>query len=388
MGFGFTGELQNSASGMVHLRARWYDANAGRFHARDPFEGWAETPYSQHFYQYAYSNPVNWTDPSGRCVGWLWEDPSCELAWTDPSRWDYAGAGQVVVTGLGVAATVVACVGTAGVACAAGAAGAAGVASWGNRALDSAGMPVAQAATQVDWRGVAVDTAIGAASGPVGYGASRLVSPLTSRLASGALRTTVEGSIVGMASTGSARLLTNLLDGDPNTTLTYGLLESCLIGLGIGGASGRASYEMQQWLRRVFNRAAGSVTPVVHPGLGSLSGRQFRVSARDLALIEQHLSRHDLDDALAVPENIAMMQRLRAAAASGRNITGADASFYFHELTEARLMNQGMSYNDAHQLALDEFGVSNFSVYHPDVINELGTEYFNKNWFRFWGIEP
>jgi RHS repeat-associated protein len=69
MGFGFTGELQNSASGMVHLRARWYDANAGRFHARDPFEGWAETPYSQHFYQYAYSNPVNWTDPSGQCVG-------------------------------------------------------------------------------------------------------------------------------------------------------------------------------------------------------------------------------------------------------------------------------------------------------------------------------
>jgi RHS repeat-associated protein len=69
MGFGFTGELQNAASGLVHLRARWYDANAGRFHARDPFEGWAETPYSQHFYQYAYSNPVNWTDLSGRCVG-------------------------------------------------------------------------------------------------------------------------------------------------------------------------------------------------------------------------------------------------------------------------------------------------------------------------------
>jgi RHS repeat-associated protein len=71
--FGFTGELQDSA-GMVHLRARWYDAGAGRFHARDPFAGWAEQPYSTHYYQYAYSDPVFYTDPSG-----LYGDPSCRL---------------------------------------------------------------------------------------------------------------------------------------------------------------------------------------------------------------------------------------------------------------------------------------------------------------------
>jgi RHS repeat-associated protein len=97
MGFGFTGELQNSASGMVHLRARWYDANAGRFHARDPFEGWAETPYSQHFYQYAYSNPVNWTDPSGRCTeGW---EASCNepIEW-EPITWDeFVGSSSTVI---------------------------------------------------------------------------------------------------------------------------------------------------------------------------------------------------------------------------------------------------------------------------------------------------
>lgn len=318
----------------------------------------------------------------------MWGDPNCQFAGTDSTRYDYAGAGQVAVTGLGIAATVVACTGTGGVACAVGAAGAAGTASWGNRALDNAGQPLGQAATQVDWRGVTIDTTVGGVSGSIGNGAGLLVSPLTGRLASDALRATAGGSIVGMASTGSARFLTNLLDDDPNTTLTYALLESCVIGLGIGGASGRASYEVQQWLRHVLNRAASSVAPVAHPGLGNLSGRQFRVSARDLVMIEQHLSRPDLDDALAAPENIAMMQRLRAAAASGRSITGADASFYFHELAEAQLMNQGMSYNEAHQRALDKFGVSNFSVYHPDVINELGTEHFNKNWFHFWGIKP
>jgi len=51
-------------------------------------------------------------------------DPNCQFAGADYTTYDYAGAGQVAVTGLGVAATVVACAGTAGLVCAAGAAGA------------------------------------------------------------------------------------------------------------------------------------------------------------------------------------------------------------------------------------------------------------------------
>jgi RHS repeat-associated protein len=86
--FGFTGELQDAASGMVHLRARWYDASAGRFHSRDPFAGWPETPYSTHYYQYAYSDPVLYTDPSGKVVYLFeggWNTPSPEGA-PDPSN--------------------------------------------------------------------------------------------------------------------------------------------------------------------------------------------------------------------------------------------------------------------------------------------------------------
>ena len=67
--FGFTGELQDARSGLVYLRARWYDSTNGRFLQHAPFAGFATQPYSLHQYQYAFSNPVRYRDPSGRfCV--------------------------------------------------------------------------------------------------------------------------------------------------------------------------------------------------------------------------------------------------------------------------------------------------------------------------------
>jgi RHS repeat-associated protein len=71
-GFGFTGEMQDSL-GMVYLRARWYNPQQGTFTARDPFEGFAEQPYSLHPYQYGLSDPVLMTDPTGRAAA---VDPS------------------------------------------------------------------------------------------------------------------------------------------------------------------------------------------------------------------------------------------------------------------------------------------------------------------------
>jgi RHS repeat-associated protein len=61
--FGFTGELHRA--GQVYLRARWYAPGQGRFVSEDPFAGFADLPYSLHAYQYAYSNPVVFTDPTG-----------------------------------------------------------------------------------------------------------------------------------------------------------------------------------------------------------------------------------------------------------------------------------------------------------------------------------
>lgn len=38
-----------------------------------------DVPYSHHPYAYSLSNPVNWTDPTGKCVPWL--DPTCRPVW-------------------------------------------------------------------------------------------------------------------------------------------------------------------------------------------------------------------------------------------------------------------------------------------------------------------
>ena len=81
-----------------------------------------------------------------------------------------------------------------------------------------------------------------------------------------------------------------------------------------------------------------------------------------------------------------MVARLREALQSGTRISGADASFYMHELAEATMMGRGLSYGAAHSAALAKYGVSPFSVYHPNVILAPPGS-FNANWFRFWGIE-
>lgn len=62
----YTGEYTDFDTGLVFLRARWYNPANGTFQGRDPFAGFAEQPYSLHPYQYAYSNPMVYTDPSGR----------------------------------------------------------------------------------------------------------------------------------------------------------------------------------------------------------------------------------------------------------------------------------------------------------------------------------
>jgi RHS repeat-associated protein len=64
--FGFTGELHSND--LVYLRARWYDPASGTFASRDPFDGFERLPYSLHPYQYGYSNPTMYTDPSGEFI--------------------------------------------------------------------------------------------------------------------------------------------------------------------------------------------------------------------------------------------------------------------------------------------------------------------------------
>ncbi|CAG1005510.1 tRNA nuclease WapA [Anaerolineae bacterium] len=61
----YTGEQNDSDTGLVYLRARWYDAVTGRFTTIDPFSGFDSLPQTQHSYAYVGNNPINLTDPSG-----------------------------------------------------------------------------------------------------------------------------------------------------------------------------------------------------------------------------------------------------------------------------------------------------------------------------------
>ncbi len=63
--FLFAGQQQDGASGLVYLRARYYDPGTGHFLSRDTFAGFDRLPLSLNKYLYALANPVNDTDPSG-----------------------------------------------------------------------------------------------------------------------------------------------------------------------------------------------------------------------------------------------------------------------------------------------------------------------------------
>jgi RHS repeat-associated protein len=62
--FEYTGRERDSITGWNYYRARWYDADVGRFMGEDPiaFGG------GNNWYAYVDNNPLNATDPSGMCA--------------------------------------------------------------------------------------------------------------------------------------------------------------------------------------------------------------------------------------------------------------------------------------------------------------------------------
>ena len=83
--------------------------------------------------------------------------------------------------------------------------------------------------------------------------------------------------------------------------------------------------------------------------------------------------------------NDAMIRRIETVLQEGGELKGPDAEFYFHEIEEAGLMNQGLDYDAAHNAALDKYQVTEFDLYHPDVIKAM-PEWFSPAWFEYWNI--
>jgi RHS repeat-associated protein len=57
--FGYSGEYFDAESGLIYLRARYYDPQTSRFLAEDPIRD------GLNWYTYCYNNPIMWIDPSG-----------------------------------------------------------------------------------------------------------------------------------------------------------------------------------------------------------------------------------------------------------------------------------------------------------------------------------
>jgi RHS repeat-associated protein len=63
--YGFDGEQQDGYINLINLRARQYSSESGRFFTKDVWEGKYTIPLSYNPYLFGYSNPVEYSDPSG-----------------------------------------------------------------------------------------------------------------------------------------------------------------------------------------------------------------------------------------------------------------------------------------------------------------------------------
>ena len=79
--FRYAGQYTDTETGLVYMRARYYDPATGSFLTRDPIEGQTQEPYG-----YVGGNPLNATDPLGLCWG-----PGC---WAEDA-WDATGGRAV-----------------------------------------------------------------------------------------------------------------------------------------------------------------------------------------------------------------------------------------------------------------------------------------------------
>jgi RHS repeat-associated protein len=63
--FKYSGEIYDDESGLIYLRARYYDPTIGRFITEDTYEGELNNPLSLNQYTYVLNNPLKYIDPTG-----------------------------------------------------------------------------------------------------------------------------------------------------------------------------------------------------------------------------------------------------------------------------------------------------------------------------------
>jgi hypothetical protein len=159
----------------------------------------------------------------------------------------------------------------------------------------------------------------------------------------------------------------------------YGVLTSadaCVSAMDAGSAYGAGKD------CTTFLTDSAAAAGVVAAG-GKLAGLATETGiGSDLAVAQGHLASIDAIDSYL--PNKAMLERIADAQATGRALTAAEQNFLTHEVTEAQLMSQGMTLEEAHAAAMQTHPT--FANYDPEVITAY-PEYFNDNWRAYWGIK-
>ena len=191
----FTGQRLDDATGLYYYNSRYYDADLGRFTQPDPFVQSPGDPQSLNRYSYVRNNPINLIDPSGH-FWWF-------IAAIVVAAFKAAVVGAIV--GAAVNAAVAAIrgedVGRAAVRGAAAGAASGALLGAGGFAIGAQGLALAGTAKTLAEVGIAaasgavgggVDSRYqggsfsdgllpGAASGVLGYGASRAIGAVAQR---------------------------------------------------------------------------------------------------------------------------------------------------------------------------------------------------------------
>lgn len=173
--FGYTGEYTDAESGLIYLRARYYDPSTQQFLTVDPLFARTEQAYA-----YAAGSPLNLIDPTGHC-------PWCLLAVGGAIIGGVVGA--VSYTAVSVATgQEVTVAGVAGAAAAGAIAGGVGVIAAPIAAMAGLGT------------GLGGVVAVNAAAGIGGYAVESLIDPNTRFTAGGMMLAGGFGALGGVAS--------------------------------------------------------------------------------------------------------------------------------------------------------------------------------------------
>jgi hypothetical protein len=100
----------------------------------------------------------------------------------------------------------------------------------------------------------------------------------------------------------------------------------------------------------------------------------------DVDAVALHLDRLDHS-----PANDMMLVRIRERLTAGEELTEGQRNFMRHETAEKALMDSGMTYDQAHERALETHPPG--KNYDPEVIDEYA-HLFNNWWRKQWGLEP